>query len=342
MKKRVLVLFIIVMVICVCWPDRTYSETERRKLKLFPKVTMSSVLSGRFMSEFETYVLDQFPFRDFFLKIGQYSSLTKDKEGMYVADGHLSKMEYPLNEEMLEKAMKKIEEVELEYLENCNVYRVCIPDKNYYLAEENGYLSMDYVLIFEKMGGILIDDLLDRSSYYVTDLHWKQEAIVEVANRIGQEMGITLATDYVEQQIKVPFYGVYAGQYQNRTLEDEIHYLTNSIIEQLQVYNWEENKQIPVYDLEKAEGRDGYEMFLGGPLSLVTIENPQNASGRELVIFRDSFASSIAPLLAQGYEKVTLVDLRYVPIERVADKICFEGADVLFLYSTSVLNHWDW
>lgn len=342
MKKGVLILLAIITGICLLWPDRMYSETERRKLKTFPSFRVSSVVSGRFMSEFETYALDQFPLRDFFLKLSQKITLTKDVEGIYMADGHISKMEYPLNEENVERALRKMEEIEQKYLNGCTVYRAVIPDKNYYLAKGNGYLSMDYETLFQRTDGISICDLLDASSYFYTDLHWRQEEIVDIANRISKEMGITLPTDYEEHVVEEPFYGVFAGQYQNHMLKDEIRYLTNDTIDQFTVYNGEEDKEIPVYDLKKAVGRDGYEMFLGGALSLVSIENPKGISGKNLVMFRDSFASSLAPLLAQGYQTVTLVDIRYVPIERIADRIDFNGADVLFLYSTSVLNHWEW
>lgn len=75
------------------------------------------------------------------------------------------------------------------------------------------------------------------------------------------------------------------------------------------------------------------------PLSLVTVENPANKNGKHLVVFRDSFGSSVAPLLAQGYEKVTLVDIRYIGIDYVSTLVDYQNADVLFLYSTSVLNN---
>jgi len=58
-----------------------------------------------------------------------------------------------------------------------------------------------------------------------------------------------------------------------------------------------------------------------------------------LVIFRDSFGSSIAPLFAQGYKKITLVDIRYMHPDMLEHYVEFENQDVLFLYSTLVLNN---
>ena len=91
--------------------------------------------------------------------------------------------------------------------------------------------------------------------------------------------------------------------------------------------------------MDKLTSRDLYEGFLSGSRSLLTIENPNAASDRELIIFRDSFGSSIAPLLVQEYAKVTLVDIRYLQIDLLGRFLEFNGQDVLFLYSTLVLNN---
>ena len=96
-----------------------------------------------------------------------------------------------------------------------------------------------------------------------------------------------------------------------------------------------------VYDMEKAEGNDLYEMFLSGPRSLLVIDNPSADTDKELIIFRDSFGSSIAPLFIEAYSKITLVDIRYISPAYLGRFIEFDGQDVLFLYSTLVLNNSD-
>jgi hypothetical protein len=80
-------------------------------------------------------------------------------------------------------------------------------------------------------------------------------------------------------------------------------------------------------------------MFLSGPLSLVTVENPNASTDKELVVFRDSFGSSIAPLFAEGYQKITLLDIRYLNQNIIPNFVTFENQDVLFLFSTGVLNN---
>ena len=56
------------------------------------------------------------------------------------------------------------------------------------------------------------------------------------------------------------------------------------------------------------------------------------------MLFRDSFGSSLAPLLLSGYRKVTLVDLRYIASSQLERFITFTDQDVLFLYSSLILN----
>jgi hypothetical protein len=135
------------------------------------------------------------------------------------------------------------------------------------------------------------------------------------------------------------FKGVYSGQYALPTGSEKIYYLTNDTLNNCKVFDYENNKAIDIYDMEKAYGKDPYEMFLSGPLSLVTIENDNAENNKELVVFRDSYGSALAQLMAEGYSKITLVDIRYMHPDMVGKYVDFKNADVLFIYSTSVLNN---
>ena len=68
------------------------------------------------------------------------------------------------------------------------------------------------------------------------------------------------------------------------------------------------------------------------------MESPLAATDKELVVFRDSYASSLVPLLLSQYRKVTLVDIRYMVSGLVPQYVEFTNQDVLFLYSTYVVN----
>ena len=344
-------LFFAISIFCWIKPSGEYSEAERRKLAQFPSLTLDLLADGKFMTEFEEYTLDQFPMRDGFRSMKAWVSQNifrkADNNDIYVSDGYAVKMEYPLREESLEYAGERFYHIYDKYLKDSGskIYSSFIPDKNYFLAESSGHLSLDYEKFFMKMQAempyakyIDITQLLQIEDYYKTDVHWRQEEIVDVAEKIGSTMGITLDGNYEKKTIKEKFYGVYFGQSALNLPGEELYYLTNEVLEQCTVYNYENNQTVGIYDLEKSSGDDPYEIYLSGPVSLLKIENPKAETEKELIVFRDSFGSSLVPLLAEGYRSVTLIDIRYIQSDFLTNFVDFHDKDVLFLYSSVVLN----
>lgn len=339
--------------LCVFLPREKYSDSERRMLNPMPNLSIKQIISGRFMSDFESYAVDAFPFRDSFRRIKAAAAasvfLRQDNHGLYETDGFLASLEYPMREDEMTRAAQRFRSVCNKYLtDENNVYFSVIPDKNCFLAKESFHPSMDYEEFEEKMAEkadfaeyISIADLLEKEDYYKTDTHWRQEKITDVAKRLALAMGAELLQDYTVHTLKQDFYGVYYGQASLSVAPDTICYVTGGEIDTASVYDWQNGREIPVYDLEKAKGRDPYEMFLSGSLSLLTIKNPHARTGKKLVLFRDSFGSSIAPLLISGYAQIDLVDIRYIHPDHLGRYIDFDACDVLFLYSTLVLNHSD-
>lgn len=335
-------------------PSDEFSLTERRQLAKFPELNFNTLVSGSFMKNFENYTLDQFPLREFFRTIKAQCEIgifnKSSNNDIIEKDGYITKIEYPLNEQSIDNAAKKFNNVYEKYLKGTNtkVYFSIIPDKNYYLiGEDENYLSLDYeklvTQITEKTSYMKYIDIfpeLSIESYYKTDSHWSQDKILPVAKKLAGEMGVELKSTYKEIFYDKSVYGVYYGQYAiNGVMPDSLTALSNEYTDNAIVTDHQNQKGINVYDLSKADGRDFYEAFLGGPLSLVTIENENATTDKELVIFRDSFGSSLAPLFIEGYKKITLVDIRYIHPNMLSQFIEFNNQDVLFIYSTSVINN---
>ena len=331
-------------------PPEDFSQAERRKLAQFPELSVKTVLNGKFMEKFEDYTLDQFPLRDSFRQLKAvftYKVLQqKDNNGIYLAEGSAAKLEYPLNEQSLHGAVEKFNKLHDLYLKDSKVVFSVVPDKSYYLAEKNGYLSMDYEKLFETMekglpwaSHVDLTDSLTIEDYYRTDTHWRQEAIFPAAQKLSQALGVQgpVEADFSKTELQRPFYGVYYGQAALPMSSEIMYVMESEILKGSTVLNLENNKKSPVYDLSKENGKDQYDVFLGGPVSIQVIENPQGPD-RELIVFRDSFGSSMVPLLAQDYSKVTLIDLRYVPMAYLSKFVDFHGQDVLMLYSPMILN----
>lgn len=339
-----------------CWfkNEDTYSESERRVLASFPELTLESLFNGKFMKDFESYTQDQFPMRDKFRSVQSMAAYYlfghKENNDIFLADGHVSKIEYPISYDMLDHAAERFEFINEQYLSgtDVNIYFSVVPDKNYFLAEQNGYLSLDYDELVSYMQSktdymdyIDVSDTLCLDDYYFTDTHWRQENITDTANRIASEMGVSLSGEYETNTLENPFYGVYCGQAALPLEPDTIRYLTNDAINSCTVTSYDTGSPVAkeMYDMKDAYGKDPYEMFLSGAEALMVIENPNASTDKELVIFRDSFGSSIAPLLAEGYAKVTLIDIRYIQSAQIGNFVDFNNQDVLFLYSTILLNN---
>lgn len=333
-------------------PNLAISQSERRPLQQFPRLSGDTLRSGSFMKAFDQYSVDQFPFRETFRSL--HASVVTlffrqtDQDGLYLKDSHVIAMEYPLQTDSLAHASGIFQAICERNLKGAsgNLYLSIIPDKSYFLQNDSSYLTLDYNKLVQTMRSsnpqlqyIDITHLLDLDDYYKTDPHWKQERLLPVAEELANAMNVSLPMTYEEQTSSTPFFGAYAGQSARPLSPDTLHYLWNPQLSDYRVFDHQNQKEIPIYDTRRFTGRDPYEAFLSGPLSYITIENPKASTTKELVIFRDSFASPLAPLLASGYQKITLLDIRYLPSKMLEHYIQFNDQDVLFLYSTSVLNH---
>jgi hypothetical protein len=107
---------------------------------------------------------------------------TVEECDIYFVQGHLTKMESPLNEKMIAHASNRFSYIYETYLEpeNIHPYLSIIPDKNHYLTEDEQPRALDYDALIAKvaeenpfMEYIDITDLLSLDDFYVTDSHWR-------------------------------------------------------------------------------------------------------------------------------------------------------------------------
>ncbi len=328
--------------------DETISVAERRKLAQFPTITFKKLENGKVAEEFDKYTVDQFIFRDSFRSLKAFVSndilRQKDNNGIFLQNGSIYKMEYPINRQNIIKSASKIQNVVEKYLNNNNVYYSLIPDKTYYLESYDLKIDVKDVqnIMQERIPQAQYIDItegLELEDYYRTDLHWKQENLSQVVKILQQNMNLENTSLQYETQELGDFYGAYYGQLARKVEPDKIHVLTNETIKNATTYNYETKQSGKVYDTQKFKtSSDKYDIYLSGATPLITIENQNGLTKKELLLFRDSFGSSLAPLLLENYSKITLIDLRYISSNILEQYVDFKDQDVLFLYSTLVLN----
>ena len=185
-----------------------------------------------------------------------------------------------------------------------------------------------------------ITNVLNIDDYYKTDIHWKQENLSKVVKPIVENLG----KEYLQEKYIVKQYNnFYGASYSKSGLKlepDTLKYLYTPAFENVEANHLEFGNQ-KVYDEEKLSNVDAYDIFLSGASSYIEITNNNFNDNSKLIIFRDSFASSLIPLLIPYYNNITVVDLRYIDFEYAKDKIDLNNSDVLFLYSTLIINNSD-
>ena len=238
---------------------------------------------------------------------------------------------------------EKLKSLKADYFPDSKaVYYAAIPDKSWYAGTsdrlDHGAITGQLKAELPGWSAIDLTDCLTLADYYATDPHWRQESLLPVADAIGGAMDFTVDHDAFTVREQDGFSGAY--RLTDASLPTEtVRWLTSAWTETAQVADIQHPDAPGVYDTSLIDTDSSYDLFLSGPTPLVTIENPNAAGDRDLVIFRDSYASSLAPLLLEAYSKVTLVDLRYMVSSLLPQYVDFEGADVLFLYADRLINN---
>lgn len=279
---------------------------------------------------------------------GEVEVLSKDAEsGFFFVDGQYVNDIGTLKEDSAKKFADKVNYVIDNYLsESEKIFYAVIPSKNYYinhkLPKSFDYDKLDYILRNNINGafGISLYNSLSFDDYLSTDFHWKQENLQGVADKLGEAMEFSVnLSDFTNNKCE-KFTGQY-GYGKSGFMSEQLNYLTNAATESAVVSNYQDPSFTGVYDVSKLDTKSQYDLFLSGPTPLTVIKNENAESDRELIIFRDSFASSLTPLLISEYSEITLIDLRYVVSTALAEIVDFHGQEVLFLFNDQIINSSD-
>ena len=326
--------------------DTDISVAERRKLATMPELTTKSLFDGTYFKKFDSYVTDQFVERDAFRKIKIDIELSTKGEynNLYLYDDYIIEEIFPLNSNSINNLTSKINYIKDTYLnDNSNIYYTIIPDKNYFV--NNGNLKLNYNKLQDMMKNNLsninyinIFDKLTLDNYYKTDTHWKEEDLFNVANTIANQMNFDITNNNVVNTITT-FNGSYAGRLSVTKDIDTIKTISNPSIDNSSVYNYETKKYTDIYDYTKINSLDKYDIYLSGAVPIIDIINNNSSSDKELIVFRDSYGSSLIPLLIEGYKKITVIDIRYISSKILNKYIDFNDQDVLFMYSILTINN---
>ena len=340
-KKRLLVpmfvflLFIFVMaVVFIVAPKSNYSSLEKRYLEDFPEANLESITNGEFEEGFETYFADHFPIRNMWVGINAYANFLVGNNG---ANGVYNCYNgYLINEPVSDDNRIDTNLGALtDFRDSTKAKMTCliVPSTGYIMKDElpeahNEYKDDEYfnnikttlsehnINFIDVRSRFKSDAQNSRQLYYRTDHHWTTLGAYTAYEQLMTELGHTPAKKSSFNIKSYPdFYGTtYSTSGFWFNMGDNIELWRNSKTEKnitLEITEGEETKTYDtMYFTNHLNEDDKYPVFVDGNHALETFTNKKVKSGKALVI-KDSFAHCMAPFLAENYNTVTLVDLRY-------------------------------
>lgn len=337
-----------ILLACIFLPDREFSELENRNLTPVPELTKNRITSGRFMTEAETYVSDQFVLRDLWVgakAFCEHISGKKENNDVYFAsDGALIRRVEEPSAAQVEKNVGYLNG----FLENVDVpvYFGLIPTAATVLEEKlpTGAPSADEKAWIQTIYAASNAENIDLTAaleqhkeeyiYYRTDHHWTSLGAFYGANALLSALGQAQLklSDYTPTQVSDSFLGTsYSAAGAWWTAPDVITaYVPEAGKEVTSNFTGRE-EQGALYVSKQLEVKNKYAYFLGGNQPLCVIRS--QADGPKLLVIRDSYSDCLAPFLAERFSQVHLFDLRYNRLS-IADYVRENGIDmVLVLYS---------
>lgn len=340
-----------VAILFVALPKKTYSENEKKVLPEFPQVTWASIADGSFGKSLEDYLASHFPFRDFFVGVHAYWQQAlgmNGNSGVYAAeDGYLIAAPGDFDEGRAKRNLQYLKE----FAENTGLETnlIVVPSAGFILDDKlpdihEAYFDRQLMSLVEASGLNAIDltrDFLANSEdlYYRTDHHLTAAGSLRMYQQFCAARGITPK----EFSLSESYPGFYGTSYSKSGLWEKAP-------DTLQIYKPEKPSNFRVTIQEKQETEydslyfpahlenlDKYPVFLDGNHALVTIENLDVKNGKTLLLIKDSYAHCFATYLAEHYEKIVMVDMRYYRSSVAQLAADTKATELLYLYGAENL-----
>lgn len=374
MKKKFEVfpiLFLILIFGGTIWslaaPAKEYSEMENRYLAQMPEFNTKTILDGSFMSDYETYISDQFFLRNEWITLKTYIdrlSLKEDSNGVYFGkDDYL--ISVPAASDYESEICKKNISYMTDFIQSQeealgteHVRLMMVPTSSEVLTDKLPLFADPYKQtllldrLSEKLSGqtylSLLPTLLEHKEepiFYKTDHHWTTLGAFYGYQSWAKSIGLTPMTleDFSIETCTDSFQGTLQAKVNIDVPADTINlYLPKENIQYELIVN--ENEAQPrssLYDYSKLDTKGKYDVFFGGNESTIRIKPTVPSSApidrREgnLLVLKDSYANSFLPFAVNHFEQTYVVDLRYFNGQKLSEYIQNNNiTDVLVLYST--------
>jgi len=360
-SKSVIILFLLLVfgftAVTFVWPDRTFSENENRVLASAPEFSWEKLFEGKFMSDYETYITDQFFLRDEWIKIKTRTEMLLNKQdinGVYMGkDGYLIERheDSEIDEEMLDKSKEYLKTFVEKFTKRFGAEHVkvmLVPTASEVLLDklppfaqgfdQNGLIDEVYGMLPE---GTTIDireplkQHADEYIYYKTDHHWTSLGAFYAYQAYCEAKGFEVPAleDATFTEVSDDFLGTVYSKLNLDISKDSMHTVTlPNTPSKIQMTVDMTEKFNGLYNDEFLGQKDKYSYYLDGNHALTEIASNSEGEGT-LLIIKDSYSHCFAPMTLGNYEKVYLVDFRYFNMPVSQFIMQYRVTDILVLYN---------
>ena len=345
---------VLMMLLFALTPDREQSQSENRMLAQKPVFTLSALADGSFMRDAESYLTDQFPLRDALVSFKSNLSLLLGKRELngvyYGKKGFLLEKQTPLKPQVLEKTTDAMRAFAKTQKDSKNAVLIS-PNASYVLQDHMPYglrqpdqkeilLSVQDTIESKRLSWIDCVGAFEKeedpeSLFYRTDHHWTTRGAFAAFWALNEawELGAK-KEDFVFYPVSDSFSGTLASSFGNRRLRDTVELCIPKHSRGRYAVLYEDlgEMKATMFCEEKLEQKNQYEVFLGGNYAKLVISSLADTD-RTLLLFKDSYANCLIPMLTPFFSKIVVIDPRYYSdsLSSLLEETDF--THVLFLYN---------
>ena len=360
-KIFLLSLFLVLLVNIIA-PDREQSDQENRMLDTMPKLSLTGVLNGDFMEQWESYMSDQFAGRNLLrglkVKLDRLGGSRMENGVIIGKDGQLFEDIAVPDDELFKDNINAVRSF-AEMYPDIPTTVMLIPDAACILSDslpafatvedQSQMFSMVERGLGDSVSWVDAYSALNKHKteklYYKTDHHWTTQAAFYVFQEAAAGLGIEgdVSDDYVSYTVTDSFNGVLAsksGAGLDEKEQIDIYVPTEGDDDVIVNYVDEAKKRTSLYDSSKLETRDKYGVFFGGNTSVMDIKT-MSTSRQRLLVVKDSFADCFIPFLTPYYREIVVVDPRYYSgtLEDIMETYRITGALILYSGNTFMTDN---
>ena len=336
-------------------PSKDFSQKENRKLASFPKISLSAMANGTFTKDLSAWFNDQFAGRDMWSGINLTFKKTlgqKENGGVYLGKhGQLYLKPEEADMSAVNKNLKAMNDFQSKF-KKLNSF-VCIVPNAVSVQREN--LPVDAPVPDQSAFLKHIQQNLNKQTfidvsqtlkehhkeyiYYLTDHHWTSLGAKTAFEQIAGEMKIQKPVkNYEVLTVADNFKGTLSSKSGSTASKDRVDtYLPETKVIYSVEYVSAKEKSASVYQTKALQQSDKYTVFFGGNHPRVDI-NTTAGSGRNLLVFKDSYFNCLAQFMWPYFDSIIIIDPRYY-YEYAGNIIEQEDiTDVLYLYNADTFG----